>query len=128
MSALSIWIDHKVAKIIHFTPEERKVSKIEASGQHHPKESLGKNHKIQESDEEKFYRKVSIALEKIDAQEYLILGPGVARQHFETHLKKHHPSLVPRIIANEKLDRVSENDLIDFSMKFFRHAHLFQAL
>ncbi len=127
MHSLILWIDTQEALILQMTPNNILRNKIQSKG-HHLKESLGVNHTVEQSDEGHFYHQVCEYLSKIDSDEWLIVGPGMARHHLLNHIQKHHPQLEKKIIGSETLGRVSDGQLIDFSGRFFKHAHLFQSL
>jgi stalled ribosome rescue protein Dom34 len=54
------------------------------------------------------------------AQQILILGPGVAKHHFQNFLNEHHPSLSKKIVACEAMDFPSDFEIADCATHFFK--------
>lgn len=125
MASLTLWLDTYEARLFHFLPAGMRSERLERSGARHPVESLGVNHPIAQTDEEKFYHRLANRLAEVDATEILLLGPGPARAHFVTHLERHHPNLVRRICGNMKLERMTDPQIVDFGKDYFRQHHLF---
>lgn len=128
MSSVIIWIDTEEARLIQLTTKGTNKEILRRSGPRHAVETLGKNHPIQQTDEERFYHKVCTRLEKINSNEWFLMGSGPGPAHFQNHIEKHHPHLLRKIVGSQKKEDVSDAQLIDSGISFFRHAHAFQSL
>lgn len=126
MSSLIIWIDTKEAHLIQLGVEGRKSETLKFSSVRHPVESQGKNHPVNQTDEEHFYHQVCEYLKNTITKEWFITGPGMARDHFIKHIEKHHPQLKSKILGSEKSDRLTDAELLETGLAFFRKAHLYQ--
>lgn len=91
-------------------------------------ETLGKNHSVEQSDEEKFYHQVCEHLEGMESQRWYIVGPGVAREHFLSHMERHHPHLKKQVVGSDKLEEMTDNQIVQEGAKFFRHIDLFESV
>lgn len=121
MSACVLWIDTEHARIFKLNPsgvdkKELKHHNVPPIGAHHD------NHR--DNAEHKFYHEVATAIGTVE--ELLIMGPGVAKTHFKSHLEKHnHQDLLKKVVGVESLDQMSDNQILEASRKFFKKSHLF---
>lgn len=73
---------------------------------------------------EHFFRDLAAKLK--DAEKLLILGPGLAKNHFKNHLETHDTGgLAKRIIGIETRDHPTENKILTEARRFFKHYDLF---
>lgn len=128
MPYLAIWIDTEEARIFRMTSDGVSTEVYHHAGPRHQDEVHGRNHPLHQTDEEKFLHAVALHLQNEESREWYIAGPGLARQHFENHLKRHHPELSKRVVANEKMNRASDDEIIAAAKKCFRHRQVFQAI
>ncbi len=128
MSSLILFINTQEARLYHLDPNGLTTQKIFLKGPKHPVETAAKNHPIHETDEERLYHTVCHKLEKVSAQEWLILGSGPGPDHFMNHLKKHHPKLSHRVLSVQKIPFLTEAQMLDRGRAFFRQIHVFQSL
>jgi len=61
-----------------------------------------------------------IAHELHAADQILILGPGVAKHHFQTYLVEQHPELARRIVGCSSLEHPTELQVKDLAQRFFK--------
>lgn len=125
MPALVIWIDQREAKVLKLSPSGVESLPLKAHGPKHHAEPHGKKPTF--ADEKKFYHEVAKTLGHDDSSEWLITGPGLAREHFKAHLDSHHPALAKRVVGVTKSDHPSPAELLKDARKFFRHYDLYQA-
>lgn len=113
MASYAIWIDTEHAKVFKFIAGEKThvdQKELKRHGHHH-----GQDHK----DEEKFYHEVSGVVK--DANELLIVGPGVGKTHFHNHLTKHnHANLAKAIVGVESMDHMTDGQILAAARKFFK--------
>ncbi|MEK6628749.1 MAG: hypothetical protein AABY53_08995 [Bdellovibrionota bacterium] len=116
MSACVLWIDSEHAKVF----------KISATGivkkqlSHHSVNPIGSRHDQHKINaENNFFHEVALSIGL--TEELLILGAGLAKNHFKNHLESHHhQELHKHIVGMEALDSVSDNQILEFSRKFFK--------
>jgi stalled ribosome rescue protein Dom34 len=107
-----VWIDRQNAQIYHLgqTGED-----FEAHGSAGDHRTRGKDTEPHES--EKFYHEVASHLS--DSSFVLIVGPGVGRQRFESHLRQHDPRVAKVIKGNESADHSTPHHLKALVRRFF---------
>lgn len=123
MSACVIWIDSEHAKIFKIS-----TSKIDKQTlKHHSVNPIGSHHDSHKhNSEEKFFHEVALAIG--DVEELLIFGSGLAKNHFKTHIEKHHHSqLAKHIVGVEPLDHLTDNQILEASRKFFKKFNTFNS-
>lgn len=128
MSALIVWLDKEQAKLFQLNADGVQKSNLHYHGHKHPVETLGKNHPIEQSDEEKFYHQLCGYLENMESSRWYIVGPGLAREHFLGHIDRHHPNLKNKIVGSDKMEALTDNQIIQEGAKFFKHENVFEAL
>lgn len=120
MSSLVIWIEKNEAKIFQLNPNQILKTKIRNNGNHPRAES--------NVDEERFFADLSKKLKTLGSDEWYIIGPGVAKDHFMHYLEKHSPALTDYIRGIEKKDVMTDNQIVQEGARFFRKAHVFNTL
>lgn len=111
----SIWIDHHKAYIFNY----------QADGIH---ENEIKAHDSKNSEHlKKFYHEVAQKIE--NAENVLIMGPGMAKDEFKHHCEDHHPKLKKAIKKVQSMkDHPSKDEMLAASNKFFKEFHSFAGL
>lgn len=116
MAYVVLWLDSDEGKIFKFNPG--KVDKVDlkrSSHEHHEKE---KDH---------FYSRVAENVK--DATELLLVGPGMAKKHFMSHLDGHsHGGLAKKVVGVENMDHPSDKQIVAEARKFFKAHDLFEAI
>ena len=129
MSSLVLWVDTQHAKMFFISPKGVERRELHAHGPIHPAETLGRNHTVDEKDETRFFHSLAESLRHAEASDgWFVLGPGVGRLHFQSHLSEHHPDLAKKILGSEKMDQGSDVEILERSRAFFHHHNLFQGL
>ena len=116
MSAYVVWIEMDRAKVfkIEAGKEKHPVIMHRREIKHHTSRDP-ENHK----NSEKFFHDVAAELK--GASEILLIGPGLAKQHFDAHLKRHHhDTLAKAVVGFESSDIVSDEKLLELSRSFFK--------
>ncbi len=68
---------------------------------------------------EKFFHNIAESI--YDASEILLIGPGLAKDHFKSHLERHHHGdLAKKIVGMKTMDLVSDAQLLAYSREFFK--------
>jgi stalled ribosome rescue protein Dom34 len=114
-----VWIDHREAKIFHFSAAEvdRVVVHSHSAGQHlhHKANSVGSGHLGVDKD---FLHRVVASLTHSGA--ILITGPANAKTELKNFIAEHRPDLVKRISGVEALDHPSDGALVALARKYFK--------
>lgn len=122
MSDYVIWLDSEKAKIFALKTTGIEKTHMEKKGiDHH---TYNKKDHHGDSNSEHFFRDLAAKLG--DAEQILILGPGLAKKHFKAHLETHHAAgLAKKIIGMEDVDHPTDNQILAASRKFFKTYDLF---
>ena len=120
MSACVLWIDSEHAKIFKISIDGI-VKKLLSQHSVHPSGARHDQHKI--NSENKFFHEIAVSINS--TEELLILGAGLAKNHFKNHLEAHHQELHKHIVGFETLDSVSDNQILEFSRQFFKKFNTF---
>lgn len=121
MSAYVVWMDSASAKIFHIVGDAVSTSKAyrhEADHHTHNKSDA------KQKDSPKFFGDVAEHLKTLK-DSILLVGPGVAKNHFVTYLDDHHKKeLAHRIIGTESMDHPTDSQIVAFARKYFPHGVL----
>ena len=118
MTNYVLWLDSEIAKIFALKPTGIEKSQVQKSSLDH--HSGNKKDKHGDSHTEHFYRDLAVKLN--DANQVLILGPGLAKNHFKTHFETHHNSqIAKKIIGLEACENITDNQILAEARKFFKH-------
>ncbi len=116
-----VWIDHRQAKIFHFSAREDELVTLHAENQsmhiHHKSNTIGSGH---EPLDQSFLREVVGAI--ATASEVLILGPGNAKTELATHIAKHDPKTRNKILGVETVDHPSDGQIVAYARAYFKSA------
>lgn len=120
------WVDHSEAHVLTFGAG-RTVSRLIQSTIHpdhidHKAASFRSGHA---HDDRSYLSAVAEALQSVG--QILIVGPGGARKTLAHFIHDQVPSLAPRIMGVEPLDRRSEPEIEDFARKYFERSDLMRA-
>lgn len=122
MADYVIWMDSEKAHL--FALKETGIEKssiAKSSSDHHTHNK--KNHHGDPTTEH-FYRDLETKLR--DAEQILVLGPGLAKTHFKTHVEKHHTGhLEKKIIGVEDCDHPTDAQILAMARKFFHTYNLY---
>jgi stalled ribosome rescue protein Dom34 len=114
MSAYVVWIEMDRAKVFRIEQGEKHPVIMRRREIKHHTSRDPENHK----NSEKFFH--DIASEIAGAKEVLLVGPGLAKQHFSAHLKRHHHTLAKAIVGLETSHHLSDDRLLELSRDFFK--------
>jgi len=119
MSSYVLWLDSEHAKIFKFLPGKVEPHTLKRSEPDHHTHA----HKEDQSSEH-FFHQVADYLKS--ATELLIVGPGLAKTHFKTHLEKHHhQQLAQKVLGVESMDHPTDAQIVAAARKSFQAKHLF---
>lgn len=120
MANFVVWLDHEHAKVFELHPDkvDEKTMRRHEIRHHQGTEKEQNNHK----NAEKFFHDVAIALSS--AHEILVLGPGMAKDQFKSHLDHHHHAdLAKKVVGVSTVDHPTDPEIVASARKFFK-AHL----
>lgn len=113
MSFFAIWIDRKTAKLFQVSQDkmERQTIHLHSIEHHtHPFDEFDKKRQ-----EHHFYSEIGEQLKS--AETILILGPGVAKHHFQNYLTEHFPSVARKIVGCETIDHPTDSQIAAMAKK-----------
>ena len=132
MSAIIIWMDTVEAKLFEIDKDSINAEKIVFHGHVHPKETLGKNHPIKQSDEQTFYRqlikKIRDTVKDKISTKILLMGPSLGVTHFSSYSEHAAPDIFKLIIGTEKVDRMPDSEILSIGRKYLQHFFLYHAV
>jgi stalled ribosome rescue protein Dom34 len=115
MSACILFIDSDHAKIFKLNPDKIETSSLKI---HDSKHRTTDDQKDAEH-EKHFFTDVTTALAGVG--ELLIVGPGLAKTRFKTHLDSHHhQTLAKGVVGIETIDHPTDPQIIAVGKKFFK--------
>ena len=115
-----VWIDHKQARIFHFSVDE--ADKIVVHPQHavrdihHGERRTG--HRIAE---DRGYFE-AVAGQIADVGGLLIVGPSGEKHEFQKYLAEKRPAISAHVEGVEALDHPSDGQLLDFARRYVKAA------
>ena len=120
MSPYIVWIDHDHAKAISLAPVDKN------GGPHtvatHTHRIDHHTHALDNLDREKRTHKMFQETAKLlgDAENVLIVGPGLAKHLFNNYLAEHFPKVFRKVAGCEALDHPTDPQIRAFGENFFR--------
>ena len=120
MSLIAVWVDQKHANVFKFTSAG--VQKEEFNEKFLSSHIQANDHLAKLKQEEQVFKKLLPQLN--DAEEILILGPGVTKTHFKKYLENHSGNFGSKIVGCETTDHPTEPQLLSLASKFFSSEHL----
>ena len=118
-----IWIDREHAKIFQFDAEQASQKNLSVKHtEHHTHRQDNFDHMRYES---RLFADSAAQLKS--AEKLLILGPGVAKHHFQNYLAEHFPLLSKKVVACESSDHPTDPQLFAYAKKYFIASELAEA-
>lgn len=121
MSSSAVWVDSEHAKIFKFENGKVQAHEIKNSQPMHHNRNL----KDDMHHTDHFYHEVAAYLEK-NVDELVVVGPGISKNHFADHLRKHHKNLAKKIKNIKSLHNGPDYYIIEEARKMFQKIHLFE--
>lgn len=110
-----IWIDSTHAKVMDISPERMERRTIQAhSHEHHThrQDNIDK-----ERNEHGMFKEIAKTIPR-DSQ-VLLLGPGIAKHHFQTYLVEQYPIVAKKIVGCRNVDHPSDAEIAAMAKEFF---------
>lgn len=122
MAHYLLWIDHEHAKVFRYTPAG--TEKQEMKNHHHHAHHTNHTDHEKKNNFQKFYHEVAEKLN--DATELLIVGPGMAKNEFKSHLESHyHEKIYKKVIGIEAMDKGTDGEIQNLAKKYYHKYNLF---
>jgi stalled ribosome rescue protein Dom34 len=116
-----VWLDSEVAHIFALKTSGVEKTNLKANQADHHTHNKKDGHG--DSNLEHFFRDLAVKL--AGGEQILILGPGLAKNHFKTHLETHVAGLAKHVIGLETVDHPTDNQVLATARKFFKTYDLF---
>lgn len=121
MNTYVLWVEMNEAKIFLVSSKEKDLKVIRRHKILHHTASDPSKHK----DCEKFFHEIASYVQNAD--EILLAGPKLTKEHFLAHLARHHhETLAKKVVGNETLKSMSDARLMAYSRDFFKHYDSFE--
>jgi stalled ribosome rescue protein Dom34 len=118
-----IWIDHREARVFHFSVDDIERLVIHANNPtlhiHHKANTVGSGNA---PDDVRYFEDVAASIG--DARAVLLTGPGVEKDKFIKYFRAHSPQGAKAIAGVETVDHPSDPQLVAFARKYFGTADL----
>ncbi len=128
MISVLVEVDTQHARLVKYMTTGPEHETLKDSGPEHHTETLGRNHPVHQTDQERFYKKVAERLVEINPKEMYVGGTGPGLEHFMNYLGRKAPQLQTKVLLSEKFPALTDAQLVDHGMHFFKKAHVFQSL
>ena len=111
MSDYIVWLDSAKAHVFELSLSGIKTFEVKKEDtQHQKNDSLFKD----------------LAQKLIACEKLLLMGPGLAKNHFKSYLNEHYThSLATHIVGTETCDHPTDNQILAIARNFFMHYDLF---
>ena len=120
-----VWLDHREAKIFFFDRDHAQELRLGASN---PVDQVHKHAGTRDGSragmDVALMNEIVEALEP--ASEWLLIGPGSAKDELAKHIRTHHHTLASRIVGVESADHPTDGQMVALARKFFRAADRMQ--
>lgn len=114
-----VWIDTKEAHVLRFSLAEAESERIKSHGHfrkvHHKAGSIGAGH---EHLDHRYFDEIAEGLH--DVEEWLLVGPGGAKQELASYLERQLPALGRKLAGLEPADHPTEGELLDHARRAFK--------
>lgn len=116
MSHYVIWLDSQEAKIFTFTKKDANENDVKRAVHHH------RNSSERKEDEKTFFKTFTAEIQS--AEEILLIGPGIAKDHYKHYLEDHNKHILEKIIGTETVDHPTDNQILQLAKKYFKEHHI----
>jgi hypothetical protein len=114
-----VWMDSKEAHVFRFNAEDVEAERIKAHNPfrqvHHKAGVIGAGKEHLDRD---FFDHIINALRGV--QEWLLVGPGGAKNRLVAHLDAYVPWLKAQMVGIEPMDHPTDGELLDHARRVFR--------
>jgi stalled ribosome rescue protein Dom34 len=114
-----IWMDSEKAQVFGLNTAGIEKSNLKKGGMDH----LSTVDSVNDEQLNHFYKDLSHKLS--DANDLLIMGPGLSKTHFKTYLDSHHAHLAKNVVGVENSDHPTDNQILEAGKAFFKKYEFF---
>ncbi len=113
-----VWIDHREAKVFHFSPEDVRKLVVHPNDRHvhihHKANTLGSGHARED------HNFLTAVIEAIGgAHAVLIVGPGREKTELMKHIAQHAPRQLSSVLGVVTVDHPTDGQLVAHARKYF---------
>jgi len=116
-----VWLDTREAHVFQFNAEDVERQRIKANTParriHQKAGVVGSGHT---HDDKAYFEEIVEAL--TGATEWLVTGPGAAKNEFVAYIEKHAPRLKSHLTGVEAMDHPTDGALLAHARRFFKAA------
>ena len=121
LSKSIVWMDSSEAHVFRFDARDVEKSRLKAHRPfrkiHHKAGAIGAGHEPLNAS---YFDDIAATLEGV--HEWLLTGPGAAKEQMLSHVRRHHLPLEKSLYGVEDLDHPTDGQLIDHARRFFKAA------
>jgi stalled ribosome rescue protein Dom34 len=110
-----VWMDHQQAHVLQFDAEAVQAQRIHARSHHSSRHA--DHHGGGERELSAFHEEILAAL--AGAHEVLLVGPGLAHEHFKRWCEQHHAAMAKTIVGSDKSDHPTDPQLVALARSYF---------
>jgi stalled ribosome rescue protein Dom34 len=113
-----IWIDRQCARVFHVS-DDRMERKYLGKGhvEHHTHRPDARDHQREEIP---LFKEAAKELSQADRT--VIIGPGMAKHHFQNFLIEHYPLIAKKIAGFESVDHPTDAQIAALAQRYFERA------
>lgn len=113
-----VWIDHHRAELVQLSRSDEHTAHITCP---HSPRKLHRKSGIPGAGRapvnRAFFDDIAGALE--DVRSVLVVGPGIAKVEFASHLTQRHPAIARKVVGLEALDHPTHAELVSYARGYF---------
>jgi stalled ribosome rescue protein Dom34 len=121
-----VWLDSQQAHVFALNASGLQKSEVDNPNLDHHTHNKKEKTSDRDNNAEHFFRELATTVK--DADQLLILGPGLAKNHFKDHLETHSKILAAKVIGIEPFEgfeHKSENQMLAAAHKLFKQYDLY---
>jgi len=115
---LAIWLDQDQARIFHIDPDRIEEATLAAPHRLQSKHPKRVNAAGEPRASKRFLSEIAEAL--AGAEEVLVTGPSMTKHEFFKFLRKHAPTLEPRVVGIESIADTSDGTFLRYAQQYFK--------
>ena len=103
-----LWLDRENAKLFNLEEGKLSTKHLHAHDPNHHTHVINQD----EKDSQRFYKTVHEHIK--DKKDIVILGPGLAKKHFQTYLETHFPVFQKSVMAYVTVDHPTDHQIMQY--------------
>jgi stalled ribosome rescue protein Dom34 len=118
LSHAIVWMDSKEAHVLRFSRQDAESERVRSHSPfrkvHHKAGSIGAGHVHLDHG---YFDEITEGLREVE--EWLLVGPGAARNELAVYVARHLPDLRRKLLVLEPADHPTEGELLDHARRTF---------